>query len=81
MRRNRREMGPRDEYTVRATRFQDWWYVEVPSLDLLVDCRFFSEVEPTVRYAISQAVGVEPNETAIAIELQPAWEERLRYGA
>jgi hypothetical protein len=74
-------MGPRDEYTVRATRFQDWWYIEVPSLDILVDCRYFSEVEQTAREAISRVNGVELNEDAIAIELQPAWNHRLRKEA
>ncbi len=74
-------MGPRDKYTVRATRFQDWWYIEIPSLDLLVDCRHFSEVEQVARVAISRTTGVEVSESAIAIELQPAWDRRLRKDA
>jgi hypothetical protein len=73
-------MGPR-EYTVRATRFQDRWYIEVPTLDTLTQCRSFSEVEQTAREAISRALDADMNKLAIAVELQPAWDGAPRKRA
>ena len=73
--------GRPEEYEVLVTRFHDWWYIEVPTLDTISECRRFSEVEETVRVAISAALDVDINAFAIAIELQPAWDGALRGGA
>jgi len=72
--------GTPEEYRVPVTRFHDWWYI-VPTLDTISECRRFSEVEETVRVAISAALDVDINALAIAIELQPAWAGALREGA
>jgi len=73
--------GTPGEYRVLVTRFHDWWYIEVPTLDTISECRRFSEVEETVRVAISAALDVDINGFAAAIELQPAWAGALREGA
>jgi hypothetical protein len=61
------------EYEVRATRFDDHWYVEVPMLSILTRCRSFSDVEGAARGEISRMTRVRPDAFAVFIELQPAW--------
>ena len=64
------------EYEVRATRFGDQWYVEVPTLNVLASCRSFADVVGAARAEISRVTCVRPDAFVVDIELQPPWNGR-----
>jgi hypothetical protein len=68
------------EYRVLATRFRDWWLVEIPTLATQAECRMFTDVEPTARETIARALGVESNTFDVTVEMQQAWDSVLRGG-
>jgi hypothetical protein len=70
-----------NEYQVLATRFRDWWLIEIPALDTHAECRLFTEVEPTARATIARALDTEINAFDVVVELQRAWDVVLRGGA
>jgi hypothetical protein len=74
-------MGQGHEYRVLATRFRDWWLVEIPNLATHAERRLFTDVERTAREAISQALDIELDAFDVAVELQRAWHSVLRGGA
>jgi hypothetical protein len=73
-------MGQGHEYRVLATRFRDWWLVEIPNLATHAECRLFTDVERTARQAIAGALDIETDDFEVAVELQRAWDSVLRGG-
>lgn len=69
------------EYRVLATRFRDWWLVEIPTLATHAECRLFTDVEPTARETIARALDVESHTFEVVVEMQRAWDSVLRGGA
>jgi hypothetical protein len=71
-------MSSRQEYQVLATRFGDWWHIEVPGLGVHAESRVFLQVDAVARHAISMASGVDVDSFDVAIDLCPALEDVLR---
>lgn len=69
------------EYRVLATRFRNWWLVEIPTLATHAECRLFTDVERTARETIARALDVEGHTFDIAVEMQRAWDAVLRGSA
>jgi hypothetical protein len=69
------------EYRVLATRFRDWWLIEIPTLATQTECRMFTDVERTARDTIARALDVERHSFDVAVEMQRAWDAVLREGA
>ncbi len=65
------------EYRVLVTRYRGWWYIEVPTLDLHAQSRLLRETEPAARAAISSKLETGTDSFDVAIELQPAFAEKL----
>jgi hypothetical protein len=63
------------EYQALATRFRSWWYVEVPMLHVLAECRFLSEVESVARRGIATSLGIEADAFEVVVELQQSFDD------
>jgi hypothetical protein len=69
--------GRSGAYRVLVTRYRDWWHIEVPTLDLHAETRLLRETEPEARAAISSMLETGADSFEVAIELQPAFAEKL----
>jgi hypothetical protein len=69
--------GPGSPHRVLVTRYRDWWHIEVPTLDVHAQSRLLREAERAARTAISTKLEASPDSFDVAIELQPAFAEKL----
>ena len=69
--------GRGSQYRVLVTRYRDWWHIEVPTLDVHAQSRLLRETEPAARAAISSKLETGADSFDVAIELQPAFAEKL----
>ncbi len=65
------------QYRVLVTRYRDWWHIEVPTLDVHAQSRLLRDTEPAARAAISSKLETGADSFDVAIELQPAFAEKL----
>ncbi len=69
--------GRAGQYRVLVTRYRDWWHIEVPTLDVHAQSRLLRDTEPAARAAISSKLESGTDSFDVAIELQPAFAEKL----
>jgi hypothetical protein len=69
--------GRGSQYRVLVTRYRDWWHIEVPTLDVHAQSRLLRDTEPAARAAISTKLDRGADSFDVAIELQPAFAEKL----